>query len=215
MPEILHISPPYRLDVNKQLTALLNGEAKQLERLDLQGEAGRVRRGPGVSRGIQVSASASTIVSCGVFVRPDCRRVLVDQSASGVLRAHFGTGLQPRCAGPLPIETGYESGATIQGNNGDADLVAANGQRDTTLLASSGGCDDYPPDEPCDEGRIGETHIQSCQQNCPHSGKRVLVMSDIYCKDNLGDHQPCGDASCIDPAQAEWDEVCLDGRAPV
>lgn len=134
-----HVNPPRRLDVTKTLAALLEDEAAQLERLDLSTRPGRVIRGPGLSRSDDVAASSSTIISAGVFNRRDCRKILVDQSAGGTLRAHMASSryATPPCVGPLPSERLVLPCP----KDGDGLVVALDGQVDQASGCCNGqGC---------------------------------------------------------------------------
>lgn len=98
----LRLTPPFRLQRTSGPSALEDGEGRTLERLDLRTWPGRVRRGPGCVRAANVDKSASNIISAGLFVREDCRTVLVDHGAGGALRAHLGAADTYGCFGTPP-----------------------------------------------------------------------------------------------------------------
>ena len=79
--------------------------ADTLQRVDLMAYPGRALRGRGQSRSSDVSSSASTIRSCGVFTRQDCRVLLIDGSEAGTVRSSavgFGKMFGEGCGGPAP-----------------------------------------------------------------------------------------------------------------
>lgn len=90
-------------------------QAAMLQHIDLLTSPGRVIRGKGASRA-DYEPSASTITAAEVFVRNDCRRIVVDSSLAGTWRANPGRafGGQP-CLGPAPeiVDLEPQDGDTI------------------------------------------------------------------------------------------------------
>ena len=208
---MLRIAPPARLDTNTKATALGPGLSEQLQNLDIRRFPGRTRRGPGMSRAVGVAGSSSTIVACGVFERRDCRKVLVDQSASGVVRAHVGTGygaITPPCVGPIPQSVeAVDDEHGIQGgsfNAGDGVRKDGNGQAILAVGADSA----LPSDEPCDDARAGTVEVINAPASCPKSRLLMTIIGNLNCKTGAGVHVLCTDPMCLDH-QLELEMWCL------
>ena len=96
---------PFSLDTTTHPLQLQPIKAMQLQRTDTQSLQGRISRGRGMARCDAVTPNTTTVVACGVFVRKDCRRVLLAQDTAGTVTLHMGSGLGIPgfpCAGPLP-----------------------------------------------------------------------------------------------------------------
>ena len=102
---LVSLPNPYSLNTNTHPLHLQPIQAVTLQRADTQTRQGRIIRGRGMARFDTVTPNASTIVACGVFMRKDCRHVVLAQTAAGAIELHMGSGLgipgYP-CAGPLP-----------------------------------------------------------------------------------------------------------------
>lgn len=82
------------------------GEAALLRNVDLTGLPGIVRRGRGCCRVLEVAGSSTRIVAAAVVRRRDCRKMLLDYSSAGTLRATVSQGtpvVGAPCIGPVPV----------------------------------------------------------------------------------------------------------------
>jgi len=96
---------PFSLDTTAHPLQLQPIKATQLQRADTQTRQGRIIRGRGMARCEDIPGSTNTIIACGVFVRKDCRRVVLTQDSSGTVEIRLGAteGIVGfPCAGPLP-----------------------------------------------------------------------------------------------------------------
>jgi hypothetical protein len=84
-----------------------------------------------------VEGSASTITSVFVAVRPDCRRVLLDGSHDGTIRATAGENATYPCLGPQPEWTDEDA---YGGEPGDASYDE-NMNEDQGVEPACGGCE--------------------------------------------------------------------------
>lgn len=105
---------PAGLNRNISPHALPGSLARILQAVDPTYFIGRIVRGKGCAR-TQLAGSATTITNIFTATRPDCRRMVMDNSTAGVIRLTIGQG---DCSGPLPEwddcnvdeETGVECG---------------------------------------------------------------------------------------------------------
>ncbi len=106
---------PFKLERTTFVAKTPEGAARVLQNTDMQSTPGRLKRGRGYCRSDEVSGSASIITACGVFVRRDCRKVLVDASAAGTWRASGPTTIDTAvvgagCIGPMPSQLDLDEG---------------------------------------------------------------------------------------------------------
>ena len=103
MPEF-PIPVPNALNEDAAANDLLPNEAAVLEWTDTQDIPGRAIRGRGYARSDDVGGTTDTVISCGIAIKRDCRKVLLAHDAGGNLVAHqMGTGgTVGRCSAVLP-----------------------------------------------------------------------------------------------------------------
>lgn len=101
---LINLPNPFALDTTTDPLSVGSIKATDLQFADTQTRQGRIMRGRGMARCVDVAGNASTVVACGVFIRKDCRRVLLSQDAAGVVTLSMGPGTGIAgfpCAGPL------------------------------------------------------------------------------------------------------------------
>lgn len=102
---LVNLPNPFALDTTTDALSVATIKATDLQFADTQTRQGRIMRGRGMARCIDVAGNSNTVVACGVFIRKDCRRVLLSQDTSGVVTLSMGPGIGIAgfpCAGPLP-----------------------------------------------------------------------------------------------------------------
>lgn len=90
---------PMGIDRTRATHVLAPERARILQCADILRQAGSLTRCRGAARN-EVEASATTVTASHVFERQDCKRILVDGSAGGVVR--MTPGRLGNCSGPRP-----------------------------------------------------------------------------------------------------------------
>ncbi len=90
---------PLRLERDVATHEVDVAAARVMQHAELLYQQGRIRRAKGLAMS-QVTGSATTVNCAGVFERRDCKKVLIDGSAGGVVR--ITPGQLAACVGPQP-----------------------------------------------------------------------------------------------------------------
>lgn len=198
----LRIPAPAALERTLHPLALGAGLAELAQRVDVLSLPGRIARAKGQSRAQNVTGSATTVTSAGVFRRADCRLILVDGSLAGTIRAHpagSGQAIGPGCNGPVPECTEVfhdpevpcnegldcETPADTTGGPYDIDLVIASVQAGQVITRVKYDIERYV--RACVGAADGKIHKPSkVRIHCENQTSYCVLVQFVFTVEGLG-----------------------------